>query len=521
MTGTENPFLTDGFSRIPIPGQKSRLVKHALKEPEKAFEFIDFLLQHRPLQKNLAMHLTHAATAGLWIKYNFDPDIIKKTPVITKDKPAFQPSDMWYEKLSQVRKERINAERQNNINIELEYFERYLDRLKEFKEINGAMESKRWSGHYTQALDLWLTRANNKFDRLKTLSQRHEPITRNVFQTELPLTPELNKDTFFGRGELIQELENRILLSRNMPVFLLQGQPGTGKTTFLRFLPHLLAPQFKTVYLDMLNIQGVFQWFSKLLEEFNRTMGSTSLPLPAEVEKDWLRSWQLLQNHMEETSGKEEHKIILAFDNYELMHNCFREKPETAEVLLDEIRRFSLNQDKIVFLFTGTTFLSELKDPHWSNHLTQTVRLRIDYLNKEDTVRLIEVPKLEYPEEVKERIYQLTQGHPALVQYICREMVNIANRGSRRQLTMDDLDAVLKNQVYIGENPIMEVFWKQFCRVGTMRATVRQIIAGEPPRDLRASFSLSQHGYTIKKINGLCMRVPIFEEWIRLYGASA
>jgi DNA polymerase III delta prime subunit len=518
MNDTDNPFHTDGFSRLPMPGQKSRLVKHALKEPEKAFDFIDFLLIHRPLQKNLAMHLTHAATAGLWIKYEFKPDIIKKTPVITKDKPAFQPSDMWYDKLTQVREERIKAERQNNINIELDYYGRFLDRLKEFQEINESMESSRWNGHYTNAIVEWLETANKEYDRLKILAQRHEPITRNVFQTEHPLKPEMDKDTFLGRGDTIGELENKILLSRNMPIFLLHGQPGTGKTSFLKFLPHYLGPQFKTVTVDLQSIQSVFQWFLKLQKEFDGTMGSVSVPLPQDLENAWMKAWQLLQQHMEETTEKEEIKIILAFDNYEKIHACFREKPETAAVLLDEIRRFSLNQEKIAFLFAGTAFFSELKAPHWSNHFTQTTRLKIDYLDEENTLRLIDVPKLEYPEELTEHIYRLTQGHPALVQRICREMINIANRNSRRQLTMDDLETVLKNHIYVSDNNIMESFWKDFCRMGTMKATVRQIIAGEPLRDLRAGFTLSQHGYTIKKIDGLHMRVPIFQEWIELFG---
>ena len=83
---------------------------------------------------------------------------------------------------------------------------------------------------------------------------------------------------------------------------------------------------------------------------------------------------------------------------------------------------------------------------------------------------------------------------------------------------MDDLESVLKNHIYVPENSITKTFWNHFCRTGTMKATVRQIMAGEPPRDLRASFTLSQHGYTIKKIDGLHMRVPIFEEWIKLFG---
>ncbi|MCP4149536.1 MAG: hypothetical protein GY757_17450, partial [bacterium] len=92
---SNNPYRKNGLIWLPIPGLKSGLIKQAYKEPANAFEFINFLMEYRPLQKTLAMHLTHAATAGLWKHNEFHSDIFKYAPIISEDRPKFKPSDEW------------------------------------------------------------------------------------------------------------------------------------------------------------------------------------------------------------------------------------------------------------------------------------------------------------------------------------------------------------------------------------------------------------------------------------------
>jgi hypothetical protein len=85
------------------------------------------------------------------------------------------------------------------------------------------------------------------------------------------------------------------------------------------------------------------------------------------------------------------------------------------------MRGFSQHQNKIVFLFVGASLFSELKEPNWSNYFVQAVLLKVDYLKKDETLKLINVVNLEYPKKVMEKIYHLTQGQPTLVQRICHE----------------------------------------------------------------------------------------------------
>ena len=83
----------------------------------------------------------------------------------------------------------------------------------------------------------------------------------------------------------------------------------------------------------------------------------------------------------------------------------------------------------------------------WSNYFVQAVLLKVDYLKKDETFKLINAVNLEYPWEILERIYHLTRGHPTLVQRICHEMVNIANTRHRKKMTMKDLEEILEKHI--------------------------------------------------------------------------
>ena len=98
---------------------------------------------------------------------------------------------------------------------------------------------------------------------------------------------------------------------------------------------------------------------------------------------------------------KEECKIILAFDEYEKIHYLFEKDPGSATLLLDAMRSFSQHQNKIVFMFVGAALFVELKNPDWSNYFVQAVLLEVDYLDKKDTLKLVEVANLDYPMELK------------------------------------------------------------------------------------------------------------------------
>lgn len=515
---SNNPYRHDGLIWLPIVGLKSRLIEQSRQDPKQAFEFIDFLLQYRPKQKTLAMHLVHAATAGLWVKNNFNADILQKPPLISKDRLKFRPSKEWYQKLADAGDELVAAEQQSGIGYKLQYYSRYLNRLNEFAEITKRKESSRWNHYYFDALNKWLQMAQEEQERLKLTAKTMEPITRNIYRAGDPLTPEFDQAIFLGRRDLKEELQNKILSAPTMPMFLINGQRRVGKTSLLKFLPQILGARFKVVFIDLQPIGSIIEWLENIKKEFDRALKFQPSPAPAIQSRDWLGKWKELQNYLEEAAQKQQCKIILPFDEYEKAHTLFQKDPEAAANLLDAMRGFSQHQDKIVFLFVGAALFTELQNPHWGNYFVQAVRLKVDYLNKDETLKLIAAANLDYPAEIPAEIYRLTQGHPTLVQRICLEMVNIANMRHRKTMTMKDLEQTLENHIYQPMNGVTEIFWGQFCRGEAMKTTVRQIIDGQAPADKQSLFALKEHGFIIKEEDRYKMRVPIFAEWVRQFG---
>ncbi len=63
---TNNPYIGDSVIWLPIWGINRKLTTQAQQDPETDLAFVNFLQQYHPLQKQLAMHIAHAATAGNW-----------------------------------------------------------------------------------------------------------------------------------------------------------------------------------------------------------------------------------------------------------------------------------------------------------------------------------------------------------------------------------------------------------------------------------------------------------------------
>jgi hypothetical protein len=194
------------------------------------------------------------------------------------------------------------------------------------------------------------------------------------------------------------------------------------------------------------------------------------------------------------------------------------------------MRTFSQNQNNVVFLFVGTRFFSELRDPNWNEYFVQSIHLTVDYLKHDEAIKLITNPvadfKLRYPPDLTEHMYEITQGHPALLQIICGAMVDIANTTGNGNMTFANLDDALSKSI-VKSTAAMDVFWSQFCS-DSDRETVLKIIKGNDfkestPLEKVSIARLTAHGFIIKDGkdgNKYKMRVPLFERWLKEHAES-
>lgn len=518
-----NPYLKDGSIPLPLFLLDKQLIRLAYEQPDKADEFAEFLLEYRPLQYWLAAKIPLAANAGRLrqqaVELNADALVLPSFPE-DEDLVKFHPSVKWQTNLVQLRTQLVHSQTQSQIGLKKAAFERFFKLLKKFRK-ETILESSKWNNFYLDAIDVWLKVSEEYLNTLKQQAELFEPITSSIYKPGDALHVEFDQTIFVGRDDLKDALSFEILTARQMPLFLIQGQRRVGKTSLLNFLPHLLGPRFKIVPIDLqgLGDRTVHGWLLALTRAIIKAFGGQSFRWnPAE---DWLKAWEEFRKFVERKTTGKDFKLVLAFDEYEILHDDILQRdPPQAARLLGAMRSFSQQQNQVVFLFAGARFFSELQQPNWNEYFVQVKHLRVDYLKRPDVLHLIQRPTpdfgLVYADDLANRIFDLTQGHPALAQQICSEMVNLANMTNHRNMTHDDLTQVLAEKTLFWENLTIQIFWTQFCSPAD-RATVKQILAGTPPTDPVSRYRLELHGYIVKDGDGWKMRVPLFEEWLRKF----
>lgn len=514
-----NPYLWDAGIRLPIWRARRKLADQSFADPVTGGAFASFLLEYRPFQHGLAAAVLHAAHAGRWRLRPLDPEVLSG-PAVPEGVPAYVPSPAWLDELSGLRQDLAALRTQTQISLKRAAFAHFAERLDAFRE-RTLLESPRWNRWYLDALDTWLTEAGKELARLDDQAAMLEPIAANLYRTGTPLRPESDKAIFFGRDDLRQALAQEILTAAEMPLLLILGQRRVGKTSLLNFLPELLGSGFVVVAQDLMDdrIDGIPAWLADLrrrvAERLGRKDGGWQAPA------NWLAAWRGLREWLEGLGLDGRRKLILALDEYEQLHDRYLSKDsEQGDRLLAAMRSFSQHQNRVVLLFVGATPLSELCDPDWSRYFVHSQSFRVDYLARSDARRLITEPTpLRYPDAVVERLLDLTQGHPDLLQRLCQRLVSIANREGRHRMTAADLDEAVA-AILVRDTAPMERFWNEACRDVACRACVEQVLAGEAPSDAVILLRLEEGGYLVCDDGRWRLRVPLFEDWLRKYRAA-
>jgi hypothetical protein len=514
---TNNPYIGDGVIRLPIWGMNRKLTTLAQQDPKTALAFVNFLQEYRPLQKQLAMHIAHAATAGNWQHHPLHKQYLLSPPLI-QETPNLTPSPLWLNQIEKLKAQFLTYEAEDQITLKKAQFEIFCTQLNEFRDLT-LREPYRWHHYYLPGIAQWQSAAKEKQAKLTQEAQCQEPITANLYRFGDILDPENDQTIFFGREDIKEELKQEILTARTLPLFLYYGQRRVGKSSLLKFLPRLLGSRFKVVYQDCQSshVDTLSNWLKDLEQRLNRIWPAPKI--------DWqetdngLEAWGKMQHYLENLSQQHQEKIILAFDEYEALHErFFMTAPKEGKMLLEAMRSFSQHQNQIVFLFVGATQFVDLKAPNWDRCFIHAMPLRVDYLSQADATRLITEPvDLHYPTAVIEQMWTVTQGHPALLQMLCRHIVTISNTEGRKNMTLADVEHVISRNIVQRNTNALSTFWTEFCVQHDCRSTIEAILNNQPITDKKSLLKLEDYGYVVFDGEAWRLRVPLLEMWLKRY----
>ena len=509
-----NPYLKDNFVVIPIFKVKKKLADDTFRRPWLAEDFIAFLFRFRigyTSHRKLAFYLWNIGNAS----YFYYHPLSEKDIVIVEDFEINQPKENFTNTLKKLKNELGRYQTQNNIQFKINSLKNIIEILKELEK-QMIIEKRGWSEYYLKAIRANLDEAKARLQNLELEAKNIEPITPNIYEIGNPLSPNYQNQLFKGRKDVVDRLSNIIYTSSQMPLLLIQGQRRVGKTSLINYLEQLLGSGFKIVKLDMQSATN--KRFNTLVRNINQELNKMlSIDETIKSSDDILESWISFEEYLIKYTKALNYKIIIAFDEYESFHKHIVKKH--GEDILENMRSFMQSQNQVIFLFAGMLRLSDLTSPNWDEYFPHAQRLKVDYLSREESLELITNPvedfNLVYTDEVAHAVYELTMGHPQLLQTICSIIVTIANETNQKKVTKE-MVAKAKEQVFeVNEMP-MTIFWREFCG-DTEREVIKQILANreiirETREQKRAVARLIDYGFITKEMK---IRVPLFEKWLR------
>ena len=135
----------------------------------------------------------------------------------------------------------------------------------------------------------------------------------------------------------------------------------------------------------------------------------------------------------------------------------------------DKLRNIIQHRKHVIVLITGSNELNELQ-LDWADYLISAKTINLGFLTKDDARILITNPiddfNLNYEGgengEVVNKIMDVTNCHPYFVQALCFELVNHLNTQHRKDVIVDDVDAVI-DDVLISAGNFFHYIWNTEC----------------------------------------------------------
>lgn len=309
--------------------------------------------------------------------------------------------------------------------LTLETVERRLNELYFSLTNSTSYESRRLVGVCSSWQRIVRARVASEFEIAAALGEIRNPyVTTPILEGE---------PTFVGRGDIALKIEQLVVGARNQPIFLL-GERRIGKTSLLHNLGRLLPHSILPTYVDIQGTVSKTVRVSTLLWMLARQMANSlerfrglKLPFPAreQFEDEPFVEFEAWLDDV--CATYHDCSILMQLDEFEALRD-FRSNESVVSVL-QYLRHIMQHKRQIRLLFASSHGLDELAE--WSSYFVNVRTIEISYLTAAEAQKLIEEPipnfELAFSPAAVERIFQLTSGHPALVQLLCSTIVERRN----------------------------------------------------------------------------------------------
>ena len=285
-----------------------------------------------------------------------------------------------------------------------------------------------------------------------------EKKAENPYIIGVPLN--LNSESMFiGRQDIIQKVEQLLQNQQHAPI-MLYGQRRIGKTSLLIQFNNKLPKQYIPLFINFQKfslVKSSIEFLYMLGHEIHHSAKKhRNIDFP-KLERQILEQEPMINfdnwlDELEQIVGQQ--TLFLTFDEFESLENLFNRGKLDQDEILSLLRTLIQEHDKIKVLIAGAYLLEEFSG--WQHYLVNVEMLYLGYLSEVEAIKLIKKGSyLQYEPEALDLILYITHCHPALIQLICKELINQANLNpsSRmwRNVTVDDVELAMNEALKTGK----------------------------------------------------------------------
>ncbi|MEK7991756.1 MAG: hypothetical protein VSS52_012170 [Thiotrichaceae bacterium] len=360
-----------------------------------------------------------------------------------------------FSRLSRDVEAALSQESNYNKRLALDAIEERLDGL--LRELTRSSEL--YAQRFRPIAEVWRQKLADYAKELTAVVESRQEIN-NPYIIGVPLTE--HQEIFVGRSDVSANIE-QLLLEKRCPPLLLYGQRRTGKTSLLNNLGKLLPSTIIPLFVDLQGPASLAKEYSSFLYNIGRAMTTSAkrhreliFPVldrkllnedPFTVFDEWL-------DEIERTITPEQ-TILLTLDEFSTLEHAFSKGYLDENSVLGMIRHIIQHRPRFKLLLSGSNTIDEFE--RWASYLINVRTVHLSFLQANEALQLIEQPvknfELLYTDEASQRVMQITNCHPALIQLVCAEIVSLKNKQhveERRLAHFEDAEAAIPGALQHG-----------------------------------------------------------------------
>ena len=283
---------------------------------------------------------------------------------------------------------------------------------------------------------------------------------RNPYIVGRPIDQQL----LFGRGDVFSSITSH--LQQQQQIIVCYGQRRIGKSSVLRNIPRKLQDLKEFVFVRFSLDYYSQEPLSKILADLAQQVVSDlcldkeniKLPVITDLESD---SQVFLNEFLPQVYQLIENKnIVFLLDEFDALLN--NDHPEL-------VRHFNKSLTKIISTNNKLFFILFIEQKSINNPKTKQIfkdvpAIEIGLLDENSTKDLIIKPAeniLEYEEDAIKEIFNLSAGHPYLIQAICFSIFGKARENDNWRVNREDVEAIINKVVELA-GAGLAWFWDGF-----------------------------------------------------------